>query len=105
MSPTFGPKTQLTHAVITYCNVIGHYISKGDTKIIGATMIIINMVNVELGISMEHNDDEYLDGWQEIYGLKARREALRCLTKCITSAFWSLEERTVKFDITKLIEF
>ena len=72
--------------------------------IIGADMIIIDMVDAELGIALEHNPDGYPDGWQEIGGLKAKRETLRHLTAYITSVFWSLEERTVKFDIAELIE-
>ena len=104
LTPTFGPKKLLTHAAITYYDVIGQCISKGDTKIIGTAVIIIDMVNAEMGIAMEHNPDGYTDRWQKIGGLKARREALRCLTKHITSVFWTLEERTVKFDITELIE-
>ena len=62
MSPTFGPKKLLTHAAIIYYDLSVQCISKGDTKIIGAAMIIIDMVNSELGIVMEHNPDEYPDG-------------------------------------------
>ena len=62
LSPTFGPKKLLTHAAITYYDVIDQCISKGDTDVIGGAMIIIDMVNAELGIAIEYNRNWYSDG-------------------------------------------
>ena len=103
IGPAFGVKRLKSHKIRKWYNLERESISTGAMRNTDAAMLIVDIVNAEIGIGLEDNKGNGMTG------IEKRQTALYKVNTSLVDTFLNMEERKVKFtttiSITKFCKF